>query len=122
MMDSDGEPSLDSKQVLADALFMVGQLLEKTWASKNDRRLFLALDWAKCFDSFLPCGLLSTLKRFGMPEDFVTMFSATYSLRWFFVKECGSTSSVRMQHSGVSQRYPLPLYLFIIVMSVLGSR
>ena len=86
----------------ADALFVVRRLLDKTWAAKSEQKLFLALDWAKAFDSISPSSLLKALARFGLPPGYVDMIGAIYSSRKFFVHECGSTSGVHAQHFGIS--------------------
>ena len=90
----------------ADALFLDRRLLETTWAAKGGRKLFLALDWAKAFDSISPSSLLIALSRFGLPRHFVEMIGAIYSSRRFFVRECGSTSGMHTQHFGISHGCP----------------
>ena len=103
----------------ADALFILRRLLERTWNSKTDGLVLLALDWAKAFDAISPDGLKNALRRFGLPQAFLEMIDAIYSSRSFFVSECGATSSQHPQHYGISQGCPLSPYLFVVLMSVL---
>ena len=103
----------------ADALFATRRLIERTWNSKAEKKLFLALDWAKTIDSISPSSLAIALTRFGLPSHFVEMFGAIYSSRKFYVDECNTSSNIHHQHYGISQGCPLSPYLFIIVMSVL---
>ena len=49
----------------ADALFIGRCLIEDTWDSESGKLIFLALDWAKAFDSVSPDGLVQALIRFG---------------------------------------------------------
>ena len=37
-----------------DALFIARRLQERAWATNNGKIIFLALDWAKAFDSVSP--------------------------------------------------------------------
>ena len=105
----------------ADALFMSRRLLDRIWASSDSSAIFLALDWAKAFDSISPVGLADALVRFGIPPEFVDMVSNIYSGRKFHVKECGKISNDHCQAFGISQGCPLSPFLFTIVMTVLIS-
>ena len=89
------------------------------WATRFGRVSFLALDWRKAFDSINTESMLFALRRFGLPEDFVLMVSSIYERRSFQVRDCGHTSSQRVQRSGIVQGCPLSPFLFIIVMSVI---
>jgi hypothetical protein len=102
-----------------DALRCVGRALELAWSKKNASLHFLALDWAKAFDSISPDGLLQSLRMFGIPDPFIAMVAAIYEDRVFQVRECGVTSDRRCQHSGICQGCPLSPFLFIIVMSIM---
>jgi hypothetical protein len=79
----------------------------------------LALDWRKAFDSINPEGLLDALRRFGLPEHFLTVVASIYTDRTFQVKECGVSSDKRKQRAGICQGCPLSPFLFIAVMTVL---
>ena len=63
--------------------------------------------------------MLVALRRFGLPEEFIQMIGSIYSERTFSIKDCGVTSSVRPQSSGIAQGCPLSPYLFIIVRTVI---
>ena len=103
----------------ADALFVARRLLEQTYAAKGGSLAFLALDWAKAFDSIAPDGLIVALRRFGIPDGFCSIIRAIYSGRKFVVRDAGHTSEPRPQHFGISQGCPLSPFLFSIVMTVL---
>ena len=102
----------------ADALFVVRRMLERIWNEKDGSGIFLALDWAKAFDSIAPSSLISALKRFGIPDHFAKMVQAIYFSWEFYVAECGVDSETHRQHFGISLGCPLSPYLFAIVMSI----
>ena len=81
----------------ADDLFLARRLLEKTWANKSGQLLFLALDWAKAFDSVSPEALLTALKRFGVPDQFAAVVRAIYTDSCFAARDAGQTSSQHTQ-------------------------
>ena len=56
-----------------EALFLARQHIETIMASKHDSCIFLALDWAKAFDSISVEGLLTALRRFGLSHHIVQM-------------------------------------------------
>lgn len=103
----------------ADALFVVRRLLEDTWAAKDGRMVFAALDWARAFDSISPTALHRALLRFGVPEKFANVVGAIYRDRKFFVRDAGADSAKHQQHFGISQGCPLSPFLFAILMTVL---
>ena len=86
---------------------------------RDGKAVFLALDWARAFDSISPDALVRALKRFGIPDDFVSMIQAIYSDRRFCVNECGKKSQWRKQRFGISQGCPLSPFLFVILMTIL---
>ena len=102
-----------------DALFTARRLIEQSCAHKDDSRLLLALDWSKAFDCISPVSLTDALARFGVPPEMVAMIERIYSMRNFFVSECGVRSADHPQPFGISQGCPLSPYLFSILMSVL---
>ena len=59
-----------SKVGTREALFVMRRVIENILASKNGSGIFLALDWAKAFDSISTQGLLLALRRFGLPPAF----------------------------------------------------
>jgi hypothetical protein len=71
--------------------FLTRRLLDAARAKKDDKLMFLALDWAKAFDSVSPCGLFAALSRFGIPDQFISVIKAIYRDRIFTVKDAGST-------------------------------
>ena len=79
--------------------------------------MFLA--WSKAFDRVRHETMLIALRRFGIPEQFLDMIQSIYSNRTFSIRDCGVTSSVRPQCSGIAQGCPLSPYLFIIVLTVI---
>ena len=81
--------------------------------------MFIALDWAKAFDSISPARLCDALRSFGIPVDFIELIRSIYGGRRFFVKDMGVDSETHAQHFGVSQGWPLSPFLFIIVMTIL---
>ncbi len=100
-----------SKSGTCDALLVTRRLLDYTWASSNASAIFLALDWAKAFDSICPASLSKALLRFGIPAEFVAMVDSIYENRRFYVAEAFQKSSVHLQHFGISQGCPLSPFL-----------
>ena len=104
---------------VSDALFMARRFIDKALATKDDKLVLLALDWAKAFDSIMPGPMLEALRRFGLPNQFLEMVSAIYDSRSFFVCDNHQDSSLHTQSAGISQGCPLSPFLFVIVMSVI---
>ena len=77
----------------SEALFVARRLMDDVWAQKDGSLVFLALDWAKAFDSVSPSALLTALRRFGVPAEFVEGVGSIYTDRTFSVKDAGSISS-----------------------------
>lgn len=102
-----------------EALFVTRQIIENIFESKGGHGIFLALDWAKAFDSISVEGLLSSLRRFGLPAPFVAMVRGIYTNRCFTVRDSGYTSSTHPQQFGILQGCPLSPFLFSILMTVL---
>ena len=75
----------------------------------NDGDWWSALDWKKAFDSVHVDSLLDALRRFGLPQGFVHMIGAMMRSRHFFVTDCGETSALHSQMSGISQGCTLSL-------------
>ena len=42
-----------SQRGTADAIFVARRLIEQTWSKHEGRLVFVALDWAKAFDSMM---------------------------------------------------------------------
>ena len=82
-----------SKVGTADALYIARRILDQIWDSASLSTIFLALDWAKAFDSISPAGLSNALLRFGIPDEFVNMVNNIYKNRRFLVSECNYLSS-----------------------------
>ena len=108
-----------TNQGTEDALHCALRAVVLAWARKNGAVHLLALDWRKAFDSINPEGLLDALRRFGLPEHFLTVVASIYTDRTFQVKECGVSSDKRKQRAGICQGCPLSPFLFIAVMTVL---
>ena len=108
-----------SRHSTADALFLARRMIEETWDKRDGRLMLLALDWAKAFDSVSPDALCESLRRFGIPADFIQMVRAVYTDRRFYVQESTGKSCMRDQHFGISQGCPLSPFLFIIMMTLL---
>ena len=110
------------KRGTEDALHCVRRAIDVAWSRRDGSLHLLALDWRKAFDSISSVALLQALRIFGLPEPFVAMVASIYNGRVFRVRECGTTSEPRGQHSGICQGCPLSPYLFIIVMTILMQR
>jgi hypothetical protein len=102
-----------------DAIFVARRRVEQARAQRNGKISLLALDWKKAFDSINVVSLIDALRRFGLPQDIVDMVKASLEARRFYVSECGSSSALCPQLSGISQGCTLSPLLFIIVMTVL---
>ena len=94
-------------------------MIEQCHNSKNQSMIFLALDWAKAFDSIDPVCLVQALRRFGLPQTFLSIIQNIYTDRKFVVVDHGHKSDLHSQHFGISQGCPLSPFLFVMVMTVL---
>ena len=86
---------------------------------RDGESVFLALDWAKAFDSISPEAMARALIRFGRPTKLVVIIMEIYKRRTFVVHDSGYCSKKRTQHYGICQGCPLSPFLFTIVMTVL---
>ena len=102
-----------------DAIFVLRRRVELAGAQRDGQVFVMALDWSKAFDSINPESMLAGLRRFGLTEHVLGVIASIYSTREFHVRDCGSESSSRQQHSGISQGCPLSPFLFVMLMSVL---
>ena len=75
------------------ALFAARRTIELSEAVKDKPLLLLALDWAKSFDCISHPTLVAALLRFGLPARLAIMIENIYSVRPFFVFECGVNSA-----------------------------
>ena len=107
------------KRSTEQALHCARRAIEAAQGLKHGCVHLLALDWAKAFDSISPASLLTSLRRFGLPEYVLDIISSIYSDRKFFVQDCGVQSSQKAQHSGICQGCPLSPFLFGIIMTTL---
>ena len=80
---------------------------------------FLALDWAKVFDSISPEALVQALARFGRSGQILEVIRTIYTDRVFCVRDAGNISQERRQAFGISQGCPLSPFLFTMVMTIL---
>jgi hypothetical protein len=107
------------KRGTEDALHCARRAVERTWAERGGHMHMLAVDWRMAFDSVNTGALLQALLRFGIPPKFVDVIKSIYKDRVFQVRDCGITSEVHHQRSGICQGGPLSPFLFIIVMTAL---
>jgi len=106
------------KRGTSDAIFAVRRHIETALAHRTGAS-FIALDWAKAFDSIMPEPLQTALLRFGLPERLVRLISNIYAQRAFKVVSGQTESTQHRQAAGISQGCPLSPFLFIMVMSVI---
>lgn len=116
---ADSQFGFRRKRGTQDALFAVKRHIELAWAQRGGHAAFIALDWAKAFDSIAISGLQTALLRFGMPQQMVTLIGNIYAERQFAVVDGGTESAKYSQQSGISQGCPLSPFLFVMVMSVI---
>ena len=102
-----------------DAIFIARRMMEQCYNSKNKAVVFLALDWAKAFDSIDPKCLVQALRRFGLPQEYLNVIANIYTDREFVVSDHGHKSEQHSQRFGISQGCPLSPFLFVMVMTVL---
>ena len=76
------------------------------------------MGWQRAFDKTPPSALISALRRFGLPTEFIAAITDIYTDRTFEVKDCGVTSGPACQQTGIFQGCPLSPFLFVIVMTV----
>ena len=79
-----------------DAIFIARRLIEQCHNNQNQSRVFLALDWAKAFDSIDPKCLVQALRRYGIPQHYLDIIASIYSNRKFVVHD---------DHGGMIQKY-----------------
>jgi hypothetical protein len=101
------------------AIYIARRRIELARAQRGGRVSLLALDWAKAFDSLNVASLIDALRRFGLPADLLNVLHSLLSSRKFLVRDCGSSSDLRPQLSGISQGCTLSPLLFVMAMSVL---
>lgn len=111
--------SCREKRSTEDAIFIARRRIELARAQRSGGVTLGALDRAKAFDSISTVGLLDALRRFGIPQHFLSMVTALVKHRLFYVRDCGEQSQPRQQKSGISQGCTLSPLFFVIVMSVL---
>eukprot|EP00959_Pyramimonas_sp_CCMP1952_P185607 3880685-Pyramimonas_sp.AAC.1 len=70
-----------SERGTADTVFVARRVIEDAWATMSGSTMLLALDWAKAFDSVAPDALVTSLKRFGCPNEFVDMVKSICNAR-----------------------------------------
>ena len=102
-----------------DALLLARRLIDRAWDQKEGKLIYLALDWAKAFDSISPAALVDALSRFGIPPKMLKTIKAIYTNRTFQVRGAGNTSAPHRQSYGICQGCPLSPFLFVMVMTVL---
>ena len=90
---------------------MAKRIIDHVLDSKDEHLSIIFLDWAKAFDRVRHDSMLHALRRFGIPPEFIDMIAAIYSDMTFSITDCGVTSSVRPQASGIAQGCPLSPYL-----------
>ena len=93
--------------------------MDATLGDRDGGLLVLFLDWSKAFDRIKPDAMLHALKRFGLPASYLDMIGAIYDGRSFNVRDNDTRSVDHAQSAGIAQGYPLPPYLFIMMMTVL---
>ena len=96
---TDSQFGFRRKRGTADALFAVRRHIELAWAQREGHAAFIALDWAKAFDSIAPAALEAALLRFGVPQHLVTLIANVYSHREFVVVDANSESARYAQES-----------------------
>ena len=101
------------------ALMVVRRMIDAATEEKEHGLLMIFLDWAKAFDRIRVGGLVSALKRFGLPKLFVDLIASIYTNRSFFVQDHFGPSEIYKQETGIAQGCPLSPFLFIIVQSVM---
>ena len=99
-------------------LFVLHRLIEAALESSQSLHL-LFLDWAKAFDKISHSGLISALRRFGVPDSFVDAITAIYANPQFKVRVNGRESGVHRAGSGIRQGCPLSPYLFLFLHSMI---
>ena len=62
----------------ADAILLARRIIERVHQRTDGKILMLALGWKKAFDSISPERLLCSLRRFGIPSQFVEAISGIY--------------------------------------------
>jgi len=97
-------------------IHIVRRLIESAEAH-NDTLYSLFLDWEKAFDKIHPQALLTSLKRFGINQEYIDIIEDIYDNPAFTVRSLHNQSSTHTSGSGIRQGCPLSPYLFLIVHS-----
>ena len=79
---------------------------------RDGKGVFLALDWAKAFDSISPDAMARALIRFGCPAKLVEIIGEIYKRRSFIVRDNGCSFNKKDQYYGICQGCPLSPFLF----------
>ena len=93
--------------------------VQELFESTRQPLYLLFLDWSMAFDKLSHVGLMSALKRFGLPTAYLDAISDFYTNPTFAVRDANNTSSTKSQGSGIRQGCPLSPYLFVIFLSVM---
>ena len=94
-------------------------MVDVAFQRNQEGLLLLLFDWAKAFDRITVSSMLSALRRFGLPEEFVHMIDGIYRARLCVIIDHTGTSSERLQDCGIAQGCPLSTYFFIMVQTVM---
>lgn len=81
-----------------DALFVARRIMEEIWGMRDGKGVFLALDWAKAFDSISPETMSRALERFGCPSKLVEIVMEIYKRRLFVVHDTGYCSEKKIHN------------------------
>ena len=85
----------------------------------NEPLYMMFLDWSMAFDKLSHVGLTSSLRRFGLPPQFLKVISDIYTNPTFTVLESNNKSTKKPQGSGFRQGCPLSPYLFTIFLTIM---
>ena len=97
------------------AIALLRRIMEGTLLTKDTELHIAFLDWRKAFDKVNRRGLLSAMRRIGVPEEMCKAVEGIYQDVRFVVNDCGAASAQHSSTSGIRQGCPLSPYLFIIL-------
>ena len=70
------------------------RFLDQCTMGKDKQVIFLALDWARAFDSVAPELFVVALSRFGIPSHFIKIVEAVYSKKSSTLQRNGHHQSI----------------------------
>ena len=99
------------KRGTADAIQCMMRIAKHSQQTRTNTLLLLS-DWEKTFDKVTRPGLMSALRKMGVPENRHQVNGDMYAEPTFIVEMQGTSSEWRRQGTGIRQGCPMSPYFF----------